>query len=299
MTQLTLNFDKSRFRIGELFSGAGGMTLAAHTAKYKHYGFDHVWANDLDADACRTLESNIPIFNKVICGDVDRLDISDLCPIDGLAFGFPCNDFSVIGGRHGIAGQYGGLYIWGVKTLEIKQPLFFVAENVGGVKSSGGKRDFFVILSALRGAGYNIFPHTYRFEEYGVPQARHRMVIVGFRKDLGIDDFEPPQPTHKQNFVTAEQALRNIPENAPNNERTNQSATVVERLKHIKPGQNAFNADIPAHLKLRVMSGAKISLIYRRLKPDAPSYTVTGSGGGGTQCVPLGGKQGVDQPRAG
>ena len=72
-----------------------------------------------------------------------------------------------------------------------------------------------------------------------------------------------------------------IREDAFNNEKTKQSPSVVERLKYIKPGQNAFTADIPEELQLNV-KGAKISQIYRRLDPDKPAYTVTGSGGGGT-----------------
>ena len=60
------------------------------------------------------------------------------------------------------------------------------------------------------------------------------------------------------------------------------NTSAIKRLKHIKPGENAFTADLPEHLKLRLNSGATISQIYKRLKPDAPSYTVTGSGGGGT-----------------
>ncbi len=271
------------YRIGELFSGAGGMTLGAHNAKDNGHGFVHVWANDKDTDACHTLKQNIPMpEDGVICGDVKDLDFENLADIDGLAFGFPCNDFSVVGDRQGISGQHGGLYIWGVRLLKVKQPAFFVAENVSGIKSSGNSSDFGIILSALRNAGYVIFPHTYRFEEYGVPQARHRVFVVGFRKDLGIDTFSHPAPTHVENFVTVKEALSNIPNNAANNELTNQSKHVVDRLKHIKPGENAFTADLPDHLKLNLKSNATISQIYRRLKPDSPSYTVTGSGGGGT-----------------
>ena len=69
--------------------------------------------------------------------------------------------------------------------------------------------------------------------------------------------------------------------NAPNNELTKQSATVEERLKYIKPGQNAFTAELPPHLQLNV-KGARISQIYKRLEPSKPAYTITGSGGGGT-----------------
>ena len=275
--------NRKTYRIGELFSGAGGLTLGAHMAKLDGHGFFHAWVNDRDRDACRTLANNIPIpENSVIRGNVEDLDFRELPDIEGLAFGFPCNDFSVVGERKGISGQYGGLYMWGVRALKIKQPSFFVAENVSGIQSSGGKQDFKIILSSLRKAGYQIFPNTYRFEEYGVPQARHRIIVVGFRKDLGIQSFEHPIPTHKDKPMTAKEALMGIPEDAPNNELTKQSGNVVERLKHIKPGENAFTADLPEHLKLRLTSGATISQIYRRLKPDAPSYTVTGSGGGGT-----------------
>ena len=81
--------------------------------------------------------------------------------------------------------------------------------------------------------------------------------------------------------MTSKEALSNIPKNAFNNELTNNSKQVIERLKYIKPGMSAFNSNIPKHLQLNV-KGAKISQIYKRLDPNKPSYTVTGRGGGGT-----------------
>ena len=82
---------------------------------------------------------------------------------------------------------------------------------------------------------------------------------------------------------TCREAIENPPisAEAPNNEKTKQSVQVVQRLSYIKPGQNAFTADIPEELQLKI-KGAKISQIYKRLDPTKPSYTVTGSGGGGT-----------------
>ncbi len=286
--------DKSyTFRLGELFAGAGGMALGATNARDGTYSFEHVWANDMDKDSCQTFKNNIPVAqNHVFCSKVQDLNFEKLDAIDGLVFGFPCNDFSIVGSRNGISGEYGKLYQWGEKALKYFQPLFFVAENVSGLVSSGGSSDFKYILSKLTQAGYSIFPSLYRFEQYGVPQARHRIIVIGFRKDLEILDFQHPNPTHILSPITAREALNDIPVNAPNNEYTNHPPHVIKRLEHIKPGENAFTATLPNHLKLQMKSGATISQIYKRLHPDKPSYTVTGSGGGGTHLYHW------DEPRA-
>jgi DNA (cytosine-5)-methyltransferase 1 len=108
-------------------------------------------------------------------------------------------------------------------------------------------------------------------------------LIVGIRKDLKIE-FKVPSPdlySHIDTSVKTALTKPRISKSAANHELTRQAPQVVERLKHIKPGENAFNAKLPPDLQLNV-KGAKISQIYRRLHPDKPSYTVTGSGGGGT-----------------
>ena len=266
-------------KLGELFCGAGGLALGAHKARYGSHRFRHVWANDNDADACRSFSRNLPIRSSdVHCCAVEDLDFDTLQPIDGLVFGFPCNDFSLVGERRGLDGKYGGLYKWGVRALTHFQPDFFVAENVSGIKADNS---FNVVLNSFVESGYQVFPHEYRFEKFGVPQTRKRLVIVGFHKRLGIEEFAHPEPTHSK-AITASEALSNIAHDASNNEMPVQTARVVERLRFIKPGENVFNACIPSHLQLKLKSGATISQIYRRLDPDKPSYTVTGSGGGGT-----------------
>lgn len=272
---------RQTYWLGELFAGAGGMAWAAHSVKSNGSGFSHAWINDNDADACETFRHNLPIDPvDVHCKDVKKLKFKKLPKIDGLVFGFPCNDFSVVGDRQGISGKYGGLYQWGISALEEKKPLFFVAENVVGLSSSGN--DLEVIESKMEKAGYILSREVYHFENYGVPQARRRIIIVGFRKNLDVTDFQHPEPTTLDEPITCREALRDIPKDAPNNERARQSKTVTERLKHIKPGENAFTADMPKELRLALKSRATISQIYKRLKPDEPSYTVTGSGGGGT-----------------
>ena len=156
------------------------------------------------------------------------------------------------------------------------------------MSSSNEGKAFIQILDEMKKAGYEITPHKYRFEEYGVPQARHRIVIVGILRSSGIK-FKVPAPTGT--IKTAREALENISPELKHQELTKQSAQVVERLIHIKPGENAWNASLPEHLKLNVAK-TKLSHIYKRLDPNKPSYTVTGSGGGGTHMYHW------DEPRA-
>lgn len=276
-----------KFRLGELFCGPGGLALGAIQARISDpdYRIVHEWANDYDLDTCNTYRRNIcpDDIESVVHGDVRELDIDSLGEIDAFAFGFPCNDFSVVGEQKGFAGTYGPLYTYGVKALKRYKPLWFLAENVGGLKSANEGKAFECIKKDLIDAGYRIYPNLYKFEEYGVPQARHRMIIVGIRDDLPYDYKVPSTEKYRNVDVTCKTAIEvpPIPKDATNNELTKQSETVVERLKHIKPGQNAFTADLPEELKLNVR-GAKISQIYKRLDPTKPAYTVTGSGGGGT-----------------
>lgn len=275
------------FRLGELFCGPGGIALGAKNAiiEIVDYRIVHEWANDYDSNTCDTYRKNICPTNpnSVIHEDVRKLDMTKLTPIDALAFGFPCNDYSIVGEQKGMNGVYGPLYSYGVKALKLFQPQWFLAENVGGLKNANDGNAFAKILRELRDAGYNITPHLYKFEEYGIPQARHRIIIVGIRNDLNVT-FQVPSPKPYLDINnTCKFAIENppIPTDAPNNELTKQSPIVIERLKHIQPGQNAFTANLPEHLRLNV-KGAQISQIYKRLDPNKPAYTVTGSGGGGT-----------------
>ena len=180
-------------------------------------------------------------------------------------------------------GIYGPLYSYGVKALKRFKPQWFLAENVGGLRNANDGKAFTKILTELRNAGYTITPHLYKFEEYGIPQARHRIIIVGISNDINVTYHVPSPEPYSEINNTCRNAIENppIPADAPNNEATRQSPTVVERLRHILPGQNAFTADLPPELQLNIR-GARISQIYKRLDPEKPSYTVTGSGGGGT-----------------
>ena len=243
------------FELGELFCGPGGLAWGATNADIglDDYRIVHAWANDYDSDTCNTYRRNIcpQDPDSVIWGDVRKLDLDNLPHIDALAFGFPCNDFSVVGEQKGFNGQFGPLYSYGVQILRTHQPQWFLAENVGGLRSANEGNAFEKILADMRDAGYRVYPNLYCFEKYGVPQARHRVIIVGIRKDLPYEFKIPSYAPYADMDVTCRNAIENppIPANAPNNELTKQSAKVVERLMHILPGQNAFNADLPEELK--------------------------------------------------
>ncbi|MEW6535547.1 MAG: DNA cytosine methyltransferase [Candidatus Auribacterota bacterium] len=275
-----------RFKLGELFSGPGGLGYAASISHIEANGelfsIEHAWANDYHEDSCETYRQNVSKGKpeSVICEDIRNLDFNRLSPIDAFMYGFPCNDFSIVGESKGFEGEFGPLYTYGVKILKQFQPKWFIAENVGGLTSANEGKAFKKILTDLSGAGYVLTVHLYKFEEYGIPQSRHRIIIVGINESEN-KIFHVPKPSRI--IKTCKEAIENppIPDNAFNNELTQQSHKVIERLKYIKPGQNAWNAELPEHLKLNVR-GAKLSQIYKRLDPEQPSYTVTGSGGGGT-----------------
>lgn len=274
------------FRMGEFFSGPGGMALGARwAAENVDVDLTHAWANDIDDDTCRTYRTYFGLAEQqVICDDVRHVDVDALPDIDGFAFGFPCNDFSTVGESRGLDGRYGPLYTNGVAVLKAKQPRWFVAENVSGLRSSNEGRALPQIMGHLADAGYRLTPHLYKFEEYGVPQKRHRIIIVGIHEDENLT-FNVPAPTTRHVPENVAQALAHITPGTPNHEMPKHSQTVIDRLKAIPAGKNAFNAGLEHHEDPRIalkVKGATLSNIYRRLEADKPSYTVTGSGGGGT-----------------
>ena len=179
------------YRLGELFCGPGGIGWGATNADIgdDNYRIVHQWANDYDESTCETYRHNIcpNAPETVYHGDIRTFDMSQLAPIDALAFGFPCNDYSVVGEQKGMNGTFGPLYSYGVKALKLFKPMWFLAENVGGLRSANEGKALKKILNELRGAGYTITPHLYKFEDYGIPQARHRLIIVGIRNDIDVE----------------------------------------------------------------------------------------------------------------
>ena len=278
------------FKLGELFCGPGGIACGAMKSRSADgkYGVAHAWANDYDKDTCETYQKNIcpDSPETVYCGDVRELDIKSLSPIDAFCYGFPCNSFSNVGKHQGFENEkFGQLYWYGIEVLRFHRPKWFVAENVSGIRSAGSG-DFNIILNDMREAGYKLNIHLYKSELYGIPQTRHRVIIVGIREDIPVEYKIPDPAVYAHCDITARSALANIPNYAPNNEMRKLSKTVIKRLSLIKPGENVWQAEerlgekFPDEFKIHTKT--KISQIYRKLDPDKPAYTVTAAGGGGT-----------------
>lgn len=282
--------NRTTFKLGELFCGPGGLAYGAITAK-SHDGklsVSHEWANDYDFDTCETYKKNICPENpdSVYHGDVRDLDIDSLGEIDAFCYGFPCNSFSNVGEHQGLANEkFGQLYWYGIKVLKKYQPKWFMAENVSGIRSAGSG-DFQTILKDMEDAGYKLVVNLYKSELYGIPQTRHRVIIVGIRNDIPVEFHVPDFSIYKTCDITSKTALENIPNSSPNNEIRKLTDNVIKRLSLIKPGENVWQAmdrlgdEFPEELKIKTKT--KISQIYRKLDPSKPAYTVTAAGGGGT-----------------
>jgi len=203
------------FKLGELFCGPGGLALGALKSKVKKrgvlYKIEHAWATDYHQASCNTYIKNLCPNNPetVICKDVRDLNLARLRNIDAFAYGFPCNDFSVVGEKRGFDGEFGPLYTYGIEILNMFRPKFFLAENVGGIASSNHGIAFQQILYDLKNAGngYTLTVHYYHAEKYGIPQMRHRIIIVGIDKTASLS-FKVPKPTHTGNFKTAKEAIK-------------------------------------------------------------------------------------------
>lgn len=256
-----------------LFSGCGGMDLA-----FVQEGYRIIWANDNNHWACETYKLNIG--PHIVEGDVAEIDFRKIPACDLILGGFPCQDFSVIWKQHGINTDRGNLYRHFVRAVEAKRPKAFLAENVKGLLSANKGKAIRQIIEDFSkvGPGYTLNARVYNFADYGVPQLRERLLIVGIRKDLPYL-FQPPAPTHTPDkYVTAGEALKGVEKAVHNNELLRVSEKTVEMLKLIPEGKN-FTA-VPKDSPLYV--NGMISHVYRRLHRDKPATTIIAAGGGGT-----------------
>lgn len=178
---------KKKYRVISLFSGAGGMDLGFINA-----GFDIVWANDFFKEAVESYRKNVD--SRIVYGDITKIDSSEMPDdIDLVIGGFPCQGFSVANTKRSMKDERNFLYKEMLRVIDDKKPKFFVAENVKGILSMKKGKVFEIIKKDFKKLGYNVDAKLLNAAEYGVPQARERVVIIGNR--IGVKN-PYPKPTH-------------------------------------------------------------------------------------------------------
>lgn len=178
---------KKKYRVISLFSGAGGMDLGFINA-----GFDIVWANDFFKEAVESYKKNVD--ERIVYGDITKIDSSEMPDeIDLVIGGFPCQGFSVANTKRSMKDERNFLYKEMLRVIRDKKPKFFVAENVKGILSMKKGKVIEMIKKDFRSLGYEVDARLLNAAEYGVPQARERVVIIGNR--IGVNN-PYPKPTH-------------------------------------------------------------------------------------------------------
>lgn len=185
--EYVVNCREDSLKVVSLFSGAGGMDLGFINA-----GFDIIWANDLFQEAVNSYRKNIG--KHMVYGDITKISSDDIPDgADVIIGGFPCQGFSVANNKRSMEDQRNFLYKEMLRVIRDKKPKFFVAENVKGILSIEQGKVFKMIKSDFENLGYKVEARVLNAAEYGVPQARERVVIIG--NCLGIDNPFPAK-TH-------------------------------------------------------------------------------------------------------
>ena len=203
----------SRARVVSFFAGCGGLDLGfkgGFTYKdetFPQLDFEIVRAYELDARCKTTYEANLGAHFE-LC-DLGRADISAMPQADVLIGGFPCQEFSICGPRRGVDSARGGLFRSMSKYARLKRPKVIVAENVAHITRLNDGADFLRIKRSFAQAGYRCNIWRMYAPDYGIPQARERVVLVFVRKDLPSDPL-PPEPTFKDCHRSVEWAIGDL-----------------------------------------------------------------------------------------
>jgi|GEM_PF-538277 len=170
----------------DLFAGIGGIRKG-----FEDENTRCVFSSEWDRYAAKTYQAN---YGEVPLGDITQIAESEIPDHHVLLAGFPCQPFSNIGKREGFAHETQGTLFFDVlRILRHKQPRMFLLENVKGILTNDGGNTFRVIINSLKELGYSVFSDVLDAQNFGLPQRRERVVIVGFHPDLNIEEFALPK----------------------------------------------------------------------------------------------------------
>lgn len=274
----------ARMKVVSLFCGCGGMDYGM-TGGFNYLGslypelpFDIVYAVDNDPYCTQIYNSNFK--HKCEIKDVRTIDIDNLPNFDILIGGFPCQSFSISAQnppRLGYKDERGMLFFEMVKILKAKKPRAFIAENVKGLLSANKRKAFPLIIKEFGNAGYHVKFKLFNTSDYGVPQKRERVIIIGFRDAGDYEKFDFPTPV----TVQAKVALKEVLDpDADKNDKWFFSDKAVKGMLLVKEKMNKGRAQdvnepcntISAHLAKVSLNSTdpvlKIHERYRRLTPD-------------------------------
>lgn len=249
-------------KVVSLFSGAGGLDLGFQMA-----GHNIVWANDVYEDAVHTYQKNMG--DHIALKDVHDISVDDVPDCDIVIGGFPCQGFSVANTKRHVNDERNELYKQLIRFIAAKKPKFFLAENVKGLTNLGKGAVFKMILSDFEKLGYKVKSEVLNAADYGVPQTRQRVIIIGVRNDV-IWDYSFPAATHSKKgendlpvWVSVSDALKDLPD--PDTEN-----------------------DVPNHTYSKYKLNINGYIGHRLLDPDKPAPTVTARGDnrGGVVILP-------------
>jgi len=200
-------------KVASLFSGCGGTDIGLEGGfdflnnHYKRFNTQIVYANDIETSACEIFNENFQI--KSDNEDIRKISEEDIPDHDILTGGFPCQSFSIVAQnppRLGYKDDKGKLFFEMVRILKEKLPKVFIAENVKGLLSANQKKAFPLIIQNFEKAGYNVTWKLLNSADFGVPQKRERVFIVGIRKDLSFH-FIFPQGQYSNNHIPLKKVL--------------------------------------------------------------------------------------------
>lgn len=289
-------------KVVSLFSGGGGLDLGFQAA-----GYQIIWASDINQEAVDTYRANVG--DHITCADITTLPPESIPTADVLIGGPPCQSFSLAGNRRTEDAR--GRLVWSyLNVLKHVQPQAFVFENVTGLlsaKRADGRKVLDLLCEEFEAAGYKVSAQVMNAADYGVPQLRRRVILVGLRDGR---TFKFPAPSHApeaggglKQYVSVREALGNLPSPAESaapvrpQRRAKQSEYArfvfnTEEISehempqmseldkyiaaHVSPGGNYRDipADVPSKRIRRLQQEGGHTTCYGRLHPDAPAHTI-------------------------
>ena len=271
-----------KLKVASLFCGCGGTDVGVLGnfnflgTYYASNELEIVYANDIDDNACNIFKENFGI--EPDSRDIREVSSDEIPEFDILTGGFPCQSFSIIAQnpkRLGVKDEKGKLFFEMCRILREKQPKCFIAENVKGILTANKKSAFPLIIKEFEDSGYDVSYAVLNSANYGVPQKRERVIIVGFRKDLDIKFEFPSATVQDENAFTP---LSDVIENAVD-EKYFFSQRAVDGMMKKRASMNKGRAQdvskpcntVGAHLaKVSLNSTAPVLLVNERYRGFTP-----------------------------